>query len=156
MAETPPTENKDQGSSSSGPSAPTSTSTSSSSEKDRPATRAQGRQSQKGAKSSNDRPTPMGSKDRLTDIKAAQGPLQPTAVDAAGTERIIGPAVDDNWEPAPTEPTEEAIAHRKRVAEVAEARREERLTATQVPAKNQGDGVKTARKAAEAERGGKS
>lgn len=80
----------------------------------------------------------LGSRDRLTDIKAAQGPLQPTATDAMGVERIVGPAVDDNWSPAPVDPDPEAIAHREAVAAADKARREERLGATQVSASNLG------------------
>lgn len=105
-----------------------------------------------GSEDSEDRPQPMGSKDKLTDIKAAQGPLQPTALDHMGVERIVGPAVDDRWRPAPVTATEEEKAHRVRVAENDAARREERLGATQVPREHQAEGVDVARGAFEAER----
>lgn len=67
--------------------------------------------------------------DTLTDLKAAQGPLQPTAVGGDGIERIVGPTVDDNWRPAPVHPEPAAIEHHEKVLAHQKARREERLGA---------------------------
>lgn len=89
--------------------------------------------------------------DHFTDIKAAQGPLQPTAIDAQGVERIVGPAVDDNWRPAQVHPTEEQIAHRDAVAAHAAKRREERLGATQALPEHTAEGAAVTKGALEVE-----
>lgn len=65
----------------------------------------------------------------LSDLKAAQGPLQPTVVDGQGIERIVGPGVDTSWEPAQVSPTEEQIAHHETVLAAEEKRQQERFGA---------------------------
>lgn len=92
------------------------------------------------------------SHDRMTDLKAAQGSLAPTAIDAQGLERIVGPAVDDNWRPAPTEPHPDDIAHGEQVLAWEKARREERLGATQAARENVAAGSDVTKAALEAER----
>ena len=95
----------------------------------------------------------IGSKDVLSDIKAAQGPLQPTATDAQGVERIVGPAVDSNWSPAPSEPDADEMAHLEAVAAAEKKRREERLGATQAAPDNIKEGAEVTKAAFAAERG---
>jgi hypothetical protein len=89
--------------------------------------------------------------DHFTDIKAAQGPLQPTAIDAQGVERIVGPSVDDNWRPAQVHPTEEQIAHMEAVHAHQAKRREERLGATQALPEHTQEGAAVTKGALEAE-----
>lgn len=90
--------------------------------------------------------------DTLTDIKAAQGPLQPTALDSQGVERIVGPAIDDNWRPARVDPDPDQIAHLEAVKAAEDERRADRLAATQAAPDNLGEGHGVAKAALEAER----
>lgn len=68
------------------------------------------------------------SDDRFTVNELNLHPVAPTATDALGVERIVGPALD-NWEPAQVEPTEEAKAHMQEVADRQKAAREFRADA---------------------------
>jgi hypothetical protein len=95
----------------------------------------------------------IGHHDTLSDIKAALGPLQPMAVDASGVSRIIGPAVDDTWQPAQVEPDPEAVAHQERVREAQYAHRERGLGATQANPENIAQQTEVTRRALAAERG---
>lgn len=95
----------------------------------------------------------IGSKDVLTDYKAARGPLQPTTFDASGVERIVGPAVDDNWRPAAVDPDPVEVAHLEKLAEQRADFRGERLGATQAARANVASGAAVAKAALEAERG---
>jgi hypothetical protein len=132
-----------------------SSSSSSSSGKGQTTTRAKGRRSgqsdeQQEQEAAQNRFTSL---DTLTDIKAAQGPLQPTAIDASGIERIVGPAVDDNWTPAPVDPDPEAMEHHARVQEAEAERREQRLGATQIaPSDHLREAAKVTRKATGADK----
>ena len=105
-----------------------------------------------GDSGSNDEPERLGSQDVLNDLKAAQGPLQPTAVDANGVERIVGPAIDTTWRPAQVDPTDEDMERAEAVVQAEKDRREERLGATSVAADNLGDGAEVTKGAFEAER----
>jgi hypothetical protein len=72
----------------------------------------------------------IGSTDRFSFNELNMYPVQPTVEDSLGVERYIGQPLD-NWEPAPVDPTDEAIAHIERVhARAAEAkeRRSEAFT----------------------------
>lgn len=89
---------------------------------------------------------------RLSDLKAARGPLVPTAIDAYGVERIVGPTVNDNWKPAQVEPDPVEVARLEGVAAQHAAWRDERLNASSVPAANLGDGAAVAKGVLEAER----
>lgn len=109
-------------------------------------------QSSSTASTTDEAPQSMLSQDVLTDILAAQGPLQPTAVDAQGVERIVGPSVDSNWSPAPVEPDPKMIEHLANVRRVEEERRANRLNATQAVPDNVADGVAVTKAALEAER----
>lgn len=99
-----------------------------------------------------DAPAPDASLGRLSDLKAARGPLVPTSIDAQGVERIVGPTVNDNWKPAQVEPDPVEVARLEGVAAQHAAWRDERLNATSVAAANLGDGAAVVRGALEAER----
>lgn len=61
---------------------------------------------------------------RFTDSDLATIPVTPTAVDASGIERIVGPAVD-NWRPAAVKPTDEAKErHERFLARSAQAKKD--------------------------------
>ena len=53
-------------------------------------------------------------------------PVVPTAVDAAGTERIVGPAID-NWKPAAVEPDPDEVARLEKVMDREREARQTRL-----------------------------
>jgi hypothetical protein len=94
------------------------------------------------------------SHDVLTDLKAAQGPLQPTAIDAQGIERIVGPAVDDNWAPAQVDPDPEEMERLAVVKDHEAERREQRLGATQIaPSEHLREAAKVTREAFGADKG---
>ena len=55
-------------------------------------------------------------------VLGASGPIYPTAVDATGQERIVGPKID-NWQPAQVEPDPDEVERLEKVmAAQAEAR----------------------------------
>lgn len=93
------------------------------------------------------------STERLTDALAARGPLQPTAIDAGGVERIVGPAVDDNWRHRSGEPDQDEIDRLAAVAAAQDDFRGERLAAMRAPGARIESGAAVTRAAFAAERG---
>jgi hypothetical protein len=67
----------------------------------------------------------LGVRDRFDDYEfnRTHG-VVPTAVDAAGTERIVGPVID-NWQPAPVDPDPDEV---ERIAAIQEREAEARRT----------------------------